>query len=418
MTTTVMALLAALLSFIIGCVWVFDSAGMFVQYFYEARMVALTHVFTLGWVSLMIFGVLRQLAPLAFGVSLKRPAAYGASVALVIVGLVTMTLGFAGLNYTVAAAGTSLIFVAVVVLAVQLLPGILRNRHEPPHRHLAFALGYLLAAAFLGGWMGVAKGLDVPLPAPFHRVLFAHIHLAGAGWAGLTIFAVLSRLFPQPHLNRPRFARLRFAAFNAGLIGLTAGLLAPGGWYAPFGALLALACVAYAVEFVPVIRRFGTPADRSTAFLVASWICLAAVSLLGLWFTVSAIEPMLAMRLQFAYGFLYMFGWLSLMILGMLYRIMPTHISKFLTARGVRAGEGVRQAFVDPDLQIVVLACLLAGLAVAVFGIVAPNVMAFRIGWGIWLTGIIGFMGGVARLGIVLRRILRRPDLFTSHRLN
>jgi hypothetical protein len=73
MITTAAAVTFALLSFLVGCVWVFVSADMFVRYFYEARMVALTHLFTLGWVSLMIVGVLRQLAPVAFGLRLRRP---------------------------------------------------------------------------------------------------------------------------------------------------------------------------------------------------------------------------------------------------------------------------------------------------------------------------------------------------------
>ena len=44
------------------------------------------------------------------------------------------------------------------------------------------------------------------------------------------------------------------------------------------------------------------------------------------------------MQVQFAYGFVYLFGWLTLMILGMQYRIIPTHISKLLTRRGYARG--------------------------------------------------------------------------------
>jgi hypothetical protein len=93
MNTTAAAVLAALLSFLIGNVWVFASADMFVRYFYEARMVALTHVFTLGWVSLMIAGVLRQLAPLAFGLKLERPGLIGLGIVLWIPGLAAMMPG-------------------------------------------------------------------------------------------------------------------------------------------------------------------------------------------------------------------------------------------------------------------------------------------------------------------------------------
>jgi hypothetical protein len=94
-----------------------------------------------------------------------------------------------------------------------------------------------------------------------------------------------------------------------------------------------------------------------------------------------------------------MFGWLSLMILGMLYRIVPTHISKFFSARGVRATGGIRQALINPNLQVVVLICLLAGLGISSFAILTENVGVFRFGWGMWLIGILGFLSGLLRLG-------------------
>src|SRR5438552_1547225 len=180
MKTTVTAVVAALLSFLIGSVWVFVKAGMFVQYFYEARMVALTHVFTLGWVSLMIVGVLRQLAPVAFGLKLQRSGLIGTAVGLWIPGLAAMVVGFATLTYTLAAAGASLVFAAVLLVVSVMLPAFRGIHREPSHAFLFAAVLYFGAAAMLGMWMSLAKGLDLPLPAAFHRVLFAHIHLAGA----------------------------------------------------------------------------------------------------------------------------------------------------------------------------------------------------------------------------------------------
>jgi hypothetical protein len=100
----------------------------------------------------------------------------------------------------------------------------------------------------------------------FHRVLFAHIHLAGAGWAGMMILAVMSRLFPQPHLRFPIQARFRAIAFHAGLAGLVFGLLTNAEWYPFFGVVLAVARIWYAVAFILVINEFSQKGDRSTLF--------------------------------------------------------------------------------------------------------------------------------------------------------
>jgi hypothetical protein len=404
MKTTAAAVSVALISFLIGNAWVFISADLFVNYFYEARMVALTHVFTLGWVSLMIVGVLRQLGPVAFGLKLHRPDLIGAAVLLWIPAVAAMVLGFATAQYGMAALGTLLLSALIVVIGAVFLAGFGGVRREPPHDHLLAAILYFVSAAFFGAWMGLAKGFDWTLPAGFHRVLFTHIHLAAAGWAGMMILAVMSRLFPQPHLRAPIQSRVRFAAFNVGLVGLSAGLLSGGGWYPIFGAILAVSCIWYALAFIPVLREFGQPSDRSTAFLVASWTCLIIVALLGIRFTFVSSTTVFSTQLQFVYGFLYMFGWLSLMILGMLYRIIPTHVSKLLNARGVTATGGMRRAFIDPSLQLIVLAALLVGLAVSSAGIAAGSVRVFRIGWASWLAGITGFMAGIVRLGVRLNR--------------
>ena len=119
MKTTAAAVIASLLSFFIGTVLVFASANMFTQYFYETRMVALAHVFTLGWVSLMIVGVLRQLAPVAFGLRLQGAAAIGVGVAVWIPALLMMIIGFATRRYTLAGAGTSLLLLAIVVITAR-----------------------------------------------------------------------------------------------------------------------------------------------------------------------------------------------------------------------------------------------------------------------------------------------------------
>jgi len=353
MKTTAVAVLAALLSFLIGNAWVFISADMFVRYFYEARMVALTHVFTLGWVSLMIVGVLRQLAPLAFGLKLERRGLIGLGIALWIPGLAAMVAGFATLIYGVAAAGTSLVFVAAIIINVVLLQGFLGIRRDPAHHHMLAALLYFAGAALLGTWMGLSKGLDFPLPASFHRVLFAHIHLAGAGWAGMMILAVMSCLFPQPLLRHPIQARIRFAGFNVGLIGLTGGLLLGSDWYGVFGSLLAVACVWYAIAFIPIVLEFGQQSDRSTAFLVSSWTCLAAVAVISLWFSIvaTAATPFcdkapirLWIRLHVRMAEFHDPG-----------HVVSNHSNpcfEIPLRAGNRGGGGMRRTFIDPALQI------------------------------------------------------------------
>jgi hypothetical protein len=402
------AVVAAIIFFVAGNIAVFAGAPLFVQYFYDLRTVALTHVFTLGWVSLMIVGVLRQLAPFAFGLELRREKFLKAVILIWLPGIITMVLGLTYAWYGITAAGTTAILSGAIVFIWIMLDALSRKEADVPHTYLTASLFYFGAAALLGVWMGLAKGVDLPLPAAFHRVLFAHIHLAGAGWAGMMIIAVMSRLFPQPHIRHPLQARLRFHAFNAGLVGLTLGLLLDARWYGIFGALLAIACIWYATAFIPVLYEFWKPGDRSTLFIITAWTSFGLTATAGLWFAVGNSPPTeRLMQAQFAYGFVYLFGWLTLMILGMLYRIVPTQISKVLTSRGVTDTIGLRKILENRRLQTAAYMSLVAGLAVSTSGVVMQHPGLFRIGWAFWLLGLAAFFSGVFRFGRGVWTLLR-----------
>jgi hypothetical protein len=93
----------------------------------------------------------------------------------------------------------------------------------------------------------------------------------------------------------------------------------------------------------------------------------------------------------------------------MLYRILPTHISKFLAARRITAVSGVRRDFIEPQSQLRVLFFLLTGLIGSSIGILSVNVSVFRIGWLLWLVGIFNFLVELFRLATKVRGIARSP---------
>ncbi len=391
--------------FIFGNFWVLFSAPMFTQYFYDTRLVALAHVFTLGWVTLMIFGVITQFYPLAFGGTAFRTHLVVPALTFLISGVSGMVAGFALGHLQVAAIGTVLIFLGVWIFIVAIFESIRKSDLELPHLHIAASFIYLGMAAVLGMWMGLAKGFEQPLPAVLERTLFAHLHLAGLGWTGLVIIGVLSRLFPQPHLDHPFQARVRFVLINVGLVGLVAALLF-GGPHRIFGLAVGVAVLWYSAAFLPVLWRFRHGSEYSTYFLVVSWLSCATCASIGLWLLGRDSAPTLfEQSMQLVYGFVYVFGWLTLMIVGMLFRMLPSHLSKFLTHRGVSMPLSLREQF-DPRLQAVAWTLMVGGLIVSVLAIASADVTFFRLGWVVWMCGVGGFGGCILKLGLKTRRLL------------
>jgi hypothetical protein len=178
-----------------GLVWV--SPDLAAGRFLAPRVVAVTHLFTLGWITLSIFGSLYQFLPVALSEPIRWIRVSYLTLGLFAPGLLAFAWGLVGggTGWTI---GGATAFGAAIVLFCGNLAATLRRagKRDLTWWALAAAGAYLFLTAVLG--LSLSGNLRWPfMGAGRWPALGVHIHLALAGWVFMVVIGVGARLLPM-----------------------------------------------------------------------------------------------------------------------------------------------------------------------------------------------------------------------------
>jgi hypothetical protein len=300
-------------------------------FFYHARMLAIVHLVTLGWITSAILGSLYLVGPIALRLPLPATRLDYIAFGLVVTGIVGMVAHFwieeyAGMAWSAATVTTGIIAVGVHV--VRRLGGAALPRAVSAHIALAF-VNVLGAAA-----MGILIGFDKVYHFLGGFVLsnvFAHAHLAAIGWASMMVVGVAYRLLPMVLPSEMPSGPGVWAStilLQAGVSGLFVTLLirAPFAW--AFALTIVGGFAAFLWHVVRMVRRprprppgWRSP-DPAVLHAGAAFTCLAIASVLGVWLTIAELSPS-ALRIAAAYGVFGLVGFLAQIVVGMEGRLLP-----------------------------------------------------------------------------------------------
>ncbi|HEX6909909.1 MAG TPA: hypothetical protein VF142_05930 [Longimicrobium sp.] len=306
-----------------GLVWVAPdlAAGAFPV----SRVVAVAHLFTLGWITTSIQGALYQFLPVALGVPIRSRRAAHAGFVLYVPGLALFVGGLAAGSHPARMAGAAL-FGTALLLFIGNLAATLRRA---PERTLTWwaltgAASSLLATVALG--ISLAGNLHWGyLGANRFAAVGVHLHVAVAGWVMMTVVGVAHRLLPMfllSHGAPERPAKVALALLAAGVAALLAlhhALTPTLKW--TVAALLAGGLAAFLVQAALFFRHRRKPALDPGLRLAA-----VALSFLGLALGLAPVflaRGVAAPRVATAYGIALVLGGLSLFVAGHYYKILP-----------------------------------------------------------------------------------------------
>jgi len=362
--------------------------GEVAAFFYQPRVLALTHVLTLGWVSMTIQGVLYRYVP---GLT-KRPIPHprlavvqGAGFALGAAGLVA---GFWIHRWGPVTCSAGLLVVSAALLCTNLWPMLLAS----PQRGVA-EIGLLISTAFfvVAAALGLVLAVDKTWPVLRGNVLTnlaAHAHLAALGWVGATIVALSFRFLPAfllPTIDVTAVARRLVVALAIAVVVLAALLLGRHDVAWAAGAALATLVLVYVALVLRVVASRRMPMDWTAWHAVASagWVAVAALT--GVVLAVVGGDDALGARLAAAYGVAGIVGWMSNLIVGISYKLFPGFVA---AARAQRRRPPVPMAVlaVPAAIQPVVFAAFNAGVVVLVLGLLAEHSLSVQLG-GTLLAG-------------------------------
>jgi hypothetical protein len=311
----------------------------FMGFFYHPRMFAVVHLVTLGWITGTTLGLSYVAGPLALRMTVPAGRWDAVACALFLVGASGVVLHFGWNEYVAVGGAGAMLLPALVIVAVRMLRGLAAAGAPLPVRaHIAFAYGNLLLGALLAVHLAFRKASAGAVPLPH---VYAHVHLAAAGWATLMVMGVAYRLLAMllpaaPPGDRPAWASL--ILFESGLLGLAVALLkdAPA-W--PFALLLAAGLAVFLGAVLRMLRHPRPPPaklkrpDFGVLHVALALLCLAAATGIGLFLAFAkGPEPDAVM----VYGVLGIVGFLSQMILGVEMRLLPMFAFTEANSRGAR----------------------------------------------------------------------------------
>jgi hypothetical protein len=318
-------LATAAVAFVLAALALPGLGAALAGHYYHPRLLALTHVVTLGWITLAIMGASYQLIPVAIERPLWSERLARWQLPVLAAGIMGMVGHFwigswDGLAWAAALVGAGVLSHAINVgLSVRGLA-----RWSFTVRGIALALGGLALTAAFGVTLAITHGARVFPGGPLGAV-HAHFHLALLGWIAPMILAVAARVYPM-FLLAPEpdgwGGAVQLGGLGLGVPAVTAGLAL--GWPAilvPGAVAVAVALGAHVRWVAGFARRRKRPTlDWGLRFVLTGTACLVPSGALGL---ALALGLGSGPRAALAYAVLALGGWVSLTIAGMMLKIVP-----------------------------------------------------------------------------------------------
>jgi hypothetical protein len=306
-----------------GLVWVAPdiAEGLFML----PRVVAVAHLFTLGWITTTILGALYQFLPVALQVPIRSQRVAHLGFVLYVPGLLLFVFGLLTARSAAMLIG-AVLFASGLLLFIGNLAATLRRA---PERSLTWwALAG--AALFLGVTLALGSSLAGNLRwhylgAERFLAMSVHIHVATMGWVLLVMVGVAHKLLPMFLLShgaseRPGWVSLVLLGGGTGLLVLLHHVITPRLTWT-IAAMLALGLVAFLVQASLFFRHRRKPTLDPGLRLAATALVFLGVALLLAPFHIHL--GLSSPRVATGYVLALLLGGFSLFVAGHYYKIVP-----------------------------------------------------------------------------------------------
>jgi hypothetical protein len=367
----------------------------------EPRVAGVVHLFTLGWITMTIFGALYQLLPVALGAPIRSPRLGHASFWTFAPGAGLFAAGVGATSPILRHVGITLVGTGVVLAVSNVASTLPRARaRDVIWAAIALAITFLTSTLTLGAIL--LHNLQTGFIASARlRVLAIHLHVAIVGWALVMMVGVSHRLLPMFLLARgadTRWTKRALVFLTTGVPTLATGILVQqtvASW-AGVGLLeLGIACFlrqAYAFYRVRAKRSL----DIGMRFAATALGFLSVSALLGP--AVLAVGRGHA-RLDTAYVAIGLLGGIVLYIIGLFYKIVPllAWVARYRGHMGKRRVPTVAEMF-SSRAALVQLGAMGSGITLLGVGIGFGSERVVRCGALLFLAGVLLFVSQLVRV--------------------
>lgn len=306
----------------VGLMWVAPELAR--GWYPSARVIGVTHLFTLGWLTLSIWGALYQFLPVALGKPIRWAWLAHVTFGLFVPGLAAFVLGLALGEAGVMLFGAAAFGLAVAGFCVNLWATLATSGKRDLTWWSLLAAGIFLLVTLLVGAASAGNLLWGYLGVSRWTALAVHMHVALAGWVLMVVIGVAHRLLPMfllSHGASERWGRTAGALVASGVSALV--LFHHGGAVLAHWVPAVLIGAGLASFLVQARTFYGhrvkPKLDPGLRLAAAALGVLAGGLVLGVFGLATSFGPA---RLATAYGTALVLG-LSLFVAAHYYKIVP-----------------------------------------------------------------------------------------------
>ncbi len=379
------------------------------MYHYTPHLIAITHLFVLGFICSIVMGAMYQLVPVTLETQLFSEKLVIFQFALHVTGLVGMVWAFWNYNLAMVGVFGSLLTLGVGLFVCNLAGTLAKVKGWKVIKFgIASALFWLSATVAAGLTLTASKFWNF-MSFPPLAAMHAHAHLGAIGVFAMLIVTVSYQLVPMFTLSERQSERRAWwsvALLNLGLGGVFLTILLQAS-LKPVAALVVIAgLVLYGWEISAILRaRKRRSLDWGMKYFLTAVALLVPLSGLALGLSWSGLPLTgFTMQLENVYGLLALAGFVGLAILGMLYKIVPFLVWFHSYRRHIgRAKVPALAEMYSVPLQIAGYGSFLAGLAVLCVATAQSSEAGIRWGGGLLALSLTIF---AVNLGKILSHFL------------
>ncbi|MFA3781492.1 cbb3-type cytochrome c oxidase subunit I [Melioribacteraceae bacterium 4301-Me] len=295
---------------------------------FQPKILSITHIATLGWITMIIFGAMFQLVPVILEVKLFSSKLAEIQFWIFAAGIIGLVYKFWHFNSALSfTAPAILINLAMYIFIFNIIATMKSVRTwNLTGTYLAAALFYLFVTAVAG--LLLAANLDHPYIRINHlQYLNLHAHVAFIGWVSMVVMGVTYKLIPMftlSHNFKLTLAKIAFVLINIGLLGISTIMHYSETtiFYYIFVPLIAVGIILFLFQVLEIFKkRIRKKFDVGIKFSSFAYIILGITTLLGT--VIAFIDYQSIINLTLIYGYIIIFGYLSMLIVGQMYKIVP-----------------------------------------------------------------------------------------------
>lgn len=319
--------------FIVATFLLFFAAPDLSFAFIGPKILSVTHLFILGWVSMIIFGALYQLIPVVMEVKLFSEKLALTSFASLILGTVLLASSFwfsyIGHSPLKDVGGTLVIF-AIVLFVINVLKTAKNSAVKTVENSFIKTSVYWLLLTVLFGMFILFNVAFNWVSKSNVELLKIHVLMGLIGWFMMLIIGVASTLMPMffiAHQLNKNDLKWSYRLINIGLIFSVFSL-----YFFPntivllgfMGLIFAGMILFFKYNYTAYKKRLRKKLDMGMRLSVLAFILFISSLVFGILSIISAdLWPIFSSKIYVSFGISLVLGYFSTLILGQMYKTLP-----------------------------------------------------------------------------------------------